>query len=361
MRTNIDKKLIEAMSLSSQGTIREAMQAIDQGTLGIALLFEPGTKSFAGLVTDGDIRRAILQGYGLESPISDVPRPYSKTARFGMSIEVVASLFSDPIRVIPLLDEKDKVADLAIFDRRMRLPIAEPSLGEKELSYVTECILTGWVSSAGKFVTRFEEIFAEFCGTQHAITTSSGTTALHLALLALGIGPGDEVIVPSLTFIATANAVTYTGASPVFIDSELETWNLDPNLIEEFITPRTKAIIPVHLYGHPVNMAAIVEIAQRHGLVVVEDAAEAHGAKYQGRRVGGIGDLGIFSFYGNKIVTTGEGGMVVTNRADLAEKIRILRGHGMSPERRYWHPVLGYNYRMTNLQAALGVAQMRED
>ncbi|ANV88633.1 aminotransferase DegT [Picosynechococcus sp. PCC 7117] len=201
-------------------------------------------------------------------------------------------------------------------------------------------------------------MMADFCGTRYAIATSSGTTALHLALLSLGIGCGDEVIVPSLTFIATANAVSYTGARPVFVDSETETWNLDPDLIEQSITPQTKAIIPVHLYGHPCNLDPILEIANRYNLSVIEDAAEAQGALYKGKIVGGIGDLGTFSFYGNKIITTGEGGIVVTNRSDLAEKVRILRDHGMSSQKRYWHPVLGYNYRMTNIQAALGVAQM---
>jgi perosamine synthetase len=354
------KERIEAMSLPATATIRQAMQAINQGALGLALLIEPKTKRFVGLVTDGDIRRALINGHGLESPVSVVPRPEPKTAHAGMSADQVAALFSDPVRVVPLLNEAGQVVDLAVFDRRVRLPVAEPSLGEKELLYVTECVLTGWVSSAGKFVVRFEEMFAEFCGTRYAIATSNGTTALHLALLALDIGPGDEVIVPTLTFIATANAVTYTGACPVFVDSEPDTWNIDPNLIEEAITSRTKAIIPVHLYGHPANMDPILEIAARYGLAVIEDAAEAHGARYKGRRVGGIGDIGAFSFYGNKIITTGEGGMVVTNRADLAEKVRMLRDHGMSPERRYWHPVLGYNYRMTNLQAALGVAQMEK-
>jgi perosamine synthetase len=203
-------------------------------------------------------------------------------------------------------------------------------------------------------------MLAEFSGTRYAIATSSGTTALHLALLALDIGPGDEVIVPTFSFIATANAVTYTGAKAVFVDSDLETWNINPNLIEEHITDRTKAIVPVHLYGHPADMDSILDIAQRHNLAVIEDAAEAHGARYKGRSVGGIGDLGAFSFYGNKIITTGEGGMVVTNRSDLADKMRILRDHGMSKDRKYWHPVLGYNYRMTNLQAALGVAQMEK-
>lgn len=357
MTSNV-KERIRSMSLPSTGTIRDAMQAIDQGALGLALIVESGTRRFMGLVTDGDIRRALLSGYGLESPVASVPRPEPKTAHVGMSQEQVASLFSEPVRVVPLLDDDDRVVDLAIFDQRMRLPVAEPSLGERELLNVSECVLTGWVSSAGKFVTSFEEMFADFCGTSHAVATSNGTTALHLALLALDIGPGDEVIVPTLTFIATANAVTYTGAQPVFVDSEPDTWNIDPRLIEKAVTPRTKAIIPVHLYGHPADMDPILDIARRHDLYVIEDAAEAHGARYKGQRVGGIGDIGIFSFYGNKIITTGEGGMVVTDRSDLAEKMRMLRDHGMSRERRYWHPMLGYNYRMTNLQAALGVAQM---
>jgi len=359
MTANIRKR-IEAMSMSATGTIRQAMRSIERGALGVALLIEPRTKHFVGLVTDGDIRRALLKGYGLKSPVTTVQRLVPKTARAGMSLQQVSALFSEPVGVVPLLDEDGRVADLAVFNRRGYIPVAEPSLGEKELLNVLECVLTGWVSSAGKFITRFEEMFAEFCGTRYAIATSNGTTALHLALLALGIGPGDEVIVPTLTFISTASAVSHTGARAVFVDSELETWNIDPNLIEEAITSRTKAIIPVHLYGHPASMSPILDIAARHNLAVIEDAAEAHGACYKGQRVGGIGDMGAFSFYGNKIITTGEGGMVVTNRADLSEKIRLLRNHGMSPEHRYWHLELGYNYRMTNLQAALGVAQLEK-
>ncbi|MCO6451616.1 MAG: aminotransferase class I/II-fold pyridoxal phosphate-dependent enzyme [Caldilineales bacterium] len=344
--------------MPASSTIREVMQAIDRGALGLALLVDAENNAFVGLATDGDIRRALLAGLGLESSVAGVPRPVPQTAPAGTPSESLSEMFSAPVRIIPLLDEQSRVVDLAIMDRRMRLPVAEPSFGEKELKYTAECVLTGWVSSAGPFVTRFEEMFAEFCGAKHAIAASNGTTALHLAMLALGIGPGDEVIVPTLTFIATANAVTYTGARPVFVDSEPETWNIDPAQIERAITPKTRAIIPVHLYGHPANMAAILDIAQRYGLFVVEDAAEAHGARYQNRIVGNLGDIGIFSFYGNKIITTGEGGMLVTDRTDLAERIRILRDHGMSPERRYWHTHLGYNYRMTNIQAALGVAQM---
>ena len=243
---------------------------------------------------------------------------------------------------------------------KIQIPIAEPLIDDTELQYVSECILSGWVSSTGKFVNQFEEMFADFCQTKHAITTSNGTTALHLALLAADIGAGDEVLVPTLTFVATANAVTYTGAKPVFIDSEPNSWNIDPSKIEEAITPKTKAIIPVHLYGHPADMEPLQKICAKHNLILIEDAAEAHGAMYKGQKVGSLGDLGIFSFFGNKIITTGEGGMVVTNNDEYADKIRILRDHGMEKDRRYWHPVLGYNYRLTNIQAALGVAQMEK-
>lgn len=354
------KERIETLSLPVSSTIRQAMQIIDRGALGLALLVESETKRFVGLVTDGDIRRALLNGYGLESQVSEVSRPESKTARIGMSADQIATMLNEPVRAVPLLNSDGQVVDLALFDRRMHLPIAEPSLNDKELQYVSECILTGWISSAGKFVARFEEALADFCGTRYSVATSSGTTALHLALLSLDIGPGDEIIVPTLTFVATANAVTYTGAKPVFVDSEPETWNIDPSKIEEAITHHTKAIIPVHLYGHPANMDPILEIASRYNLAVIEDAAEAHGARYKNRCVGNMGDMGIFSFYGNKIITTGEGGMIVTDKADLAEKIRILRDHGMSTNQRYWHPKVGYNYRLTNLQAAVGVAQMEK-
>ncbi len=238
------------------------------------------------------------------------------------------------------------------------IPISEPLLSGHEVEYVSECVRSGWVSSLGKYIAEFEGRFADFCGVRHGIAVSNGTTALHLALVALGIGAGDEVIVPTLTFIATANAVRYTGATPIFADSEAETWNLDPQDVARRITPRTKAIIPVHIYGHPADMTPLLELARQHGLHVIEDAAEAHGALYKGKRVGSLGEINAFSFYGNKIITTGEGGLLTTDNDALDEKVRFLRDHAMSPERRYWHTEIGYNYRMTNLQAALGVAQM---
>jgi len=240
------------------------------------------------------------------------------------------------------------------------IPVAEPKFGGREQEYVTDCILSSWVSSKGKYVTQFESMFAAYCGVPYGVATFNGTIALHLVLAALNIGPGDEVIVPSLTFVATANAVAYTGATPVFVDSEPETWNLDPAAVEAAITPRTRAIIPVHLYGHPADMDAIRNIARAHSLTVIEDAAEAHGATYKGRRVGSLGDAAIFSFMGNKIITTGEGGIVVTADRALAERCFFLHNHARQPENPYWHTEVGFNYRMTNLQAALGVAQMEQ-
>ncbi|CEG13862.1 conserved hypothetical protein [groundwater metagenome] len=237
------------------------------------------------------------------------------------------------------------------------IPIAEPYIGEEELNNVIEAVKSRWISSKGKFITEFEESFAKYCGVSYSVAVSNGTVALHLALEALGIKKRDEVIVPTLTFIATANAVRYCNAKPVFVDSHPDYWCINPKKIEEKITDKTKAIIPVHLYGHPCDMDWIKDIAQNHNLYVIEDAAEAHGAEYNGKKVGSFGDISCFSFYGNKIITTGEGGMCLTNNEELAEKMRILRDHGMNPNKRYWYDVIGFNYRMTNLQAAVGVAQ----
>lgn len=238
------------------------------------------------------------------------------------------------------------------------IPVSRPLLKGNELKYVSECIETNWISSIGGFVTRFEDAFASWCGAPHAVATSSGTTALHLLLAALKIGPGDEVIVPDLTFVATANAVRYCGATPVFADCDPRVMVLDPDRLEEKITPRTRAIFAVHLYGHPADMDPLREIASRRRLLLLEDAAEAHGAEYKGKRVGALGHSAVFSFFGNKILTTGEGGMVLTGDERLAARMRMLRAHGMDPKRRYWFPEIGYNYRMTNLQAAVGLAQL---
>lgn len=239
-----------------------------------------------------------------------------------------------------------------------RISVASPVLSGNEKQYVNECLDSTWISSAGEFLTRFERRFAEYCGVRHAIATNNGTTAIHLALVAMDIGSGDEVIVPTLTYIATANAVKYCNATPVLVDCEADTYNIDVTDLERKITPKTKAIIVVHLYGHPVDMAAVNDVAGRHGIPVIEDAAEALGAEFLGTKIGSLGHCATFSFFGNKIVTTGEGGMVTTNDDELAAKLRLFRGQGMDPQRRYWFPVIGYNYRMTNVAAAIGLAQM---
>ncbi len=354
---NINDK-IELLQLSEDSTIRQAMQVIEKGSLGMAILVYKDTQKFKSVVTDGDIRRALLGGLGLKSSLMELPSHKPITATIDMSREQISQLFSELVRVVPVLDQNGCVRDLGVFDKRAYLPVSQPQLGEKELMYVTECVLSGWVSSNGKFVNQFEEAFAQFTQTPYAVSCSNCTTALHIALLALGIGAGDEVIVPTFTFIATANAVTYTGAKPVFVDSEPVSWNMDPESIRSVMTPKTRAIIVVHIYGQPANMDAIMELAKVHNLRVVEDVAEAQGAFYKGKPLGSFGDAACFSFFGNKIMTTGEGGMLVTHRQDVADKTRILRDHGMSKDRRYWHSVVGFNYRMTNLQAALGVAQL---
>jgi perosamine synthetase len=240
----------------------------------------------------------------------------------------------------------------------IKIPVAAADMGGNEEKYVVEAIRSTWVSSTGPFVNRFEKTFAELCDTRASVTVCNGTVALHLALLALDVRPGDEVLVPSLTYIATANACRYVGAEPVFVDVDPQTWCIDPTKLEAAITRRTRGVIAVHLYGHPADMDAIAHIAGVHGLWVVEDAAEAHMAKYRGKPVGGLGTIGTFSFYGNKIFTSGEGGALTVSDPQMELRIRTLRGQGMDPQRRYYFPVTGYNFRLTNVQCAMLCAQL---
>lgn len=239
------------------------------------------------------------------------------------------------------------------------LRMATPVLSERELENVTAAVREGWISSQGRFVSEFEERFARFSGVQHGVAVSNGTVALHLAMAVLKVGPGDEVIIPPVTHVAVANAVTLAGATPVLADADFGTWGLDPAKVAEKITPRTRAIIAVHLYGHPVEMQPLMELARQHNLTVVEDAAEAHGAEAYGKRAGSLGHLACFSFYANKIITTGEGGMIVSDDPALAARARSLRDQAYGTgAQRFQHQELGFNYRFTNVQAAIGVAQM---
>ena len=247
------------------------------------------------------------------------------------------------------------------------IPVNEPLLDGRELEYVSECVRTGWVSSAGRFIEEFESRWAAYCGRRHGVAVSSGTAALQTAVACLDLKPGDEVIIPTFTIISCALAVVERGCRPVLVDADPQTWCLDAARVEEKITPRTRALMPVHIYGHPADMDALLDAAARHGLALVEDAAEAHGAEYlagrdtggaRWRRCGSFGDLSAFSFYANKLVTTGEGGMLVTDDEALAARARSLRNLCFRPDRRFVHEELGWNFRLTNVQAALGLAQL---
>lgn len=238
--------------------------------------------------------------------------------------------------------------------------VYQPNLNGNEKKYVNECLDTCWISSKGHFVNDFENEFSSYINVKYGTAVCNGTVAIHLALVALGIGAGDEVIVPTFTYIASANPVVQTGAKPVFVDSLYDTWQMDPNDIKRKITKQTKAIIVVHLYGHPCEMDTIIKIAKEKNLFIIEDCAEAIGSEYKGKKVGGFGDVSCFSFFGNKTITCGEGGMVLTNDAALHERIVHFKGQGLAKYREYWHDTIGYNYRMTNIQAAIGLAQLEQ-
>lgn len=240
------------------------------------------------------------------------------------------------------------------------IPVYQPELSGNEKLYVNQCIDSTWISSKGYFVSEFERQFAQETETQFAVSVSNGTVALHLALLALGVGPGDEVLVPSFTYIASVNAICYVGAKPVFVDIESESWQIDCKHVESCITSKTKAIIAVHIYGHPCDMLTLQKVARQHHIYLIEDCAEAFGSRLHGKHVGNFSDVATYSFFGNKTITTGEGGMVVMQTPELDSKIRHLKGQGLMAGREYWHDIVGYNYRMTNICAAIGLAQLEQ-
>jgi len=242
----------------------------------------------------------------------------------------------------------------------IKYPVYKPYLKGNEKKYVNECLDSTWISSKGKYVEQFEESFAKYINIKYAASVCNGTIALHLALITLGIGQGEEVIVPTFTYIASVNAITYTGATPVFVDSLPDTWQMDPDDVKKKITSKTKAIMPVHLYGHPCEMDKICKIAKENNLFIIEDAAESFGSKYKGKYTGTFGDIATFSFFGNKTITTGEGGMVVTDNKTLYDHAVHFRGQGLAKGKEYWHDVVGYNYRMTNICAAIGLAQLEQ-
>ena len=345
-------------TILSHQSVRECMSIIDEYAKRISFVLE--NEILVGVVTDGDIRRALLNGTKLEGPVESIMNKEFVSFPVGTDSRVIRERFSKRIRHIPLVNDNGYLVDVADPRGNFRISVLEPSMKGNELNYVSECIKTNWISSQGKFVNEFEKVFEAFHSHSTALSVSNGTVALHLALLALGIGDGDEVIVPDLTFAASANAVLHSGAVPVFSEVDLKTWCIDPEEAEKLIGPRTKAIMPVHLYGHPCNMELVKSLCAKYELLMIEDSAEALGSEWMGQRVGTFGDASTFSFFGNKTISTGEGGMVLFKDPEVAKEARILRDHGMSRDKRYWHDVVGYNYRLTNIQAAIGVAQMEK-
>jgi perosamine synthetase len=341
-------------------TFRDVLATINANTLGIVFIVDEDRK-LIGALTDGDARRDLLRGATLNDLITYESDYFNKSPHylpFDCELSDIWRLFEQEVRCIPLLDASHRIVDFSTRARIRQFMVLQPDIGEQEISNVLECVTSGWISSQGRFIGKFEAAFSEYLGGGHAIAVSNGTVALQLALTTLGIGPGDEVIVPDFTFGASVNAIVHSGATPVLADIDPGTWTIALDELRGLITSKTKAVMPVHIYGQAAQIDEIMKIAAEAGILVIEDCAEALGATYKNRRVGLDGDCTCFSFFANKSITTGEGGMAVFRDPEMAQRARILRDHGMNPQKRYWHDYAGFNFRMTNLQAAVGVAQM---
>jgi perosamine synthetase len=348
---------IENLVQQTGVTLGEAILCIEQNAQGVCFILE--RRRLIGVITDGDVRRSILKGAKLSDSVDSI----MKRSFFSLPVDCTFELIQknlEKYKYIPIINNSGEFVDLATAKQYHQIPLAKPIFDGNEMEYVTDCIRSGWVSSQGKYVLQFEEKFGDYVGQQNTLAVSNGTVALHLALVTLGVGPGDEVIVPNLTFASPVNAVLYVGATPVLVDVDPMTMAIDPVLAAAAISKQTRAIIPVHLYGHPADMTNVVTLAEKYNLFLIEDCAEALGSQYQGKHVGNFGDAATFSFFGNKTITTGEGGMLVFRESSMRDRAKMLRDHGMSSERRYWHNEVGYNYRLTNIQAAIGLAQMEK-
>lgn len=351
---NLDKLI-----LCVPAKVRDALEIINNNERGVCFVVDE-TKRLVGVVTDGDIRRSLLKGDTVNSLIACCTNTNFVYANILDKTSYIRSLFSRDVKIVPLVDEDGKLVAYADPKTNYRIPILEPYLNGNESLYVNDCLSTSWISSQGAYVRKFESFFSDLHCSRHALAVSNGTVALHLALLALGISQGDEVILPDLTFAATINSVIYTGATPVLCDIEKSSLCIDPFEAEALITERTKAIILVHLYGQSCDIAAFQKLALKYNLKIIEDCAESLGSTFNHRPHGTFFDVACFSFFGNKTITTGEGGMVLFKQQEAYDLAKQLRDHGMNPDKRYWHDIIGYNYRMTNIQAAIGLAQLEK-
>ena len=355
--------LLENLIIRETEPIYSVLRQINLNGLGIVFVVD-NHNHFVGVITDGDIRRGFLEKMQLDIEASKIA---NRNAVFGFDFEdenewirkIKEKSKKEEITTIPILDSNRTIVNMFSHKDGHFFPISAPLLKGNELKYIIDCVETNWISSQGNYIVDFENEFAKKYSVKHALTTMNGTVALHLALHAAGIGPGDEVLVPTLTFAASVNSIIYTGATPVLVDIDESTWGIDCNHAEKLITKKTKAIMPVHIYGQPCNMGEVMKLAEKHNLKIIEDCAEAQGAKWNSKFVGTMGDVGCFSFFANKIMTTGEGGMCITNDAALYQKMKMLRDHGIDRSKSgYFHALVGFNYRMTNLQAAIGLAQL---
>jgi perosamine synthetase len=348
--------MLNKIVIDSRVKIFEALRIIDE--IGTKILFVTNNSNFVGALADSDIRRFLLSGGDTNDIVENAVNKNAKFVTALNDLEDVLAIFKSGVEYIPRLDELGRIVEILVANENKFYPISEPDLSGRERDYLISAFDSGWISSTGPFVTLFEEKFNSYLNFGHSVSVCNGTQAIALALSALGIKSGDEVIVPDLTFGATANAVVQIGAIPVIAEVDELTWNISIESLKSLISNSTKAIIPVHLYGQPCNMKEIQDLASKNNLLVIEDAAEALGTFYEGRHVGYGSEAVIFSFFGNKTISTGEGGMVVFKNESDAARAKVIRSHGFSPNKRYWHESWGTNMRMTNLQAAIGVAQL---
>ncbi len=351
-------KRIDQITFQEQNTIKEVMEGIDKSGFKLALIVD-GNKKLLGVASDGDIRRALLSGRPLTTPIGEIMQKNPITATEGTpTTELLEIMLKKNIQEIPIINKKGLLLDVAFLPELKSIPLSSPDITQKEVETINQVLSTPFLSIGPK-IKEFEQKIAYFVGTKYAVAVNSGTSGLHLCVRSLDIKDGDEVITTPFSFIASANCILFERAKPVFVDIDENTLCIDVNKIEEKITKKTKAILPVHIFGHPCQMDKIMEIARKYNLKVIEDACESIGAGYKEKKVGSFGNCGVFAFYPNKQITTAEGGMIVTDNEEIAKLCQSMRNQGRD-EGDAWlsHSRLGYNYRMSELSAALGVTQM---
>ena len=357
--------MINNFIITLPAKIEKILEKINLNKNGLVFIVDKN-KKLIGSVSDGDIRRSILSGYDIKKTILDKSKIVNTKPFFlNYKTDIKTILYhlqnkrnNIKYKCIPLVDNNRIIKDISTIENLRKYPIANLDLGDQEFSKAFDAIKSGWISSKGSYVDQFEKAFSKYLGGGYSVTTSSGATALELALKTFGIGKGDEVILPNFSFAASINSVINVGATPVVVDVEANTWTIDIEKIKKKISKKTKAIMPVHIYGQPCKLDEINKIAKLKKIYVIEDAAEALGGFYKGKKIGLGGDCACFSFYANKIITTGEGGMAVFRKKKNSETASLIKNHGMSSKVFYYHTITGSNFRMTNPQAAIGLAQL---